>query len=69
MQRWVWFLLVGRSYYAAVGGGFSPYVKSRITDIIAQEKFDCQVKDLSQYSRTKEVCPASIIGFYFLYFK
>ncbi|KAF6039245.1 hypothetical protein EB796_002440 [Bugula neritina] len=37
----------GRSYYAAVGGGFSPYVKSRITDIIAQEKFDCQVKDLS----------------------
>lgn len=41
------FLHTGRSYYAAVGGGFSPYVKARMKGIISEKGFDCTLHDLS----------------------
>ena len=40
-------VITGKSYYAAVGGGFAPYVKAKLANIITEEGFDCQMKDLS----------------------
>ncbi|XP_067931861.1 sarcosine dehydrogenase, mitochondrial-like isoform X2 [Watersipora subatra] len=39
--------VTGKSYYAAVGGGFSPYVKAKIENIILEKGFNCKVHDLS----------------------
>ena len=30
-----------------MGGGFAPYVKAKLANIITEEGFDCQMKDLS----------------------
>ena len=40
--------VVGKSYYAAVGGVFSPYVEAYMRREIENHNFDCRINDLSQ---------------------